>query len=115
MSTKLSKILACLLIASLAISGCSNQKVKIVGVERVNSFGYEGMPSANARPGYDILLIEVKTDEEISSFSDLVLKDNAGNSYPAGGLFSGKYIFEVPESAGDLTLVVKDTIEIPFP
>lgn len=90
-------------------------KVKIISVERANSFGYEGMPSANARPGYDILLIEIKTDEEISSFSDLVLKDNVGNSYSAGGLFSGKYIFEVPESAGDLTLVVKDAIKVPLP
>lgn len=34
MPTKLSKILVFLLIASLAISGCTSQKVKIISVER---------------------------------------------------------------------------------
>lgn len=115
MPTKLSKILIFLLIASLAISGCTSQKVKIVSVERVNSIGYEGMPSANARPGYDILLIEIETNEEISPFEDLVLKDSNGNSYSTSGLISGRYIFEIPESTGTLTLVVKDTIEVPLP
>ena len=115
MNTNLLKMFTSLLVITLLLTGCSSEKVKIVSVERVNSIGYEGMPSANARPGYDILLIEIETNEEISPFEDLVLKDSNGNSYPTSGLISGKYIFEVPESTGALTLVVKNTIEVPLP
>ena len=116
MNTNLLRMFSWLLVTSLLVAGCSNQKVKIISVERVNSFGYEGLPTANARPGYDILLVEIKTDEDISPFGgDLVLKDDKGNSYPMGGRFSGKYIFQVPEGANNLTLVVKDTIEVSLP
>jgi len=101
--------------ASLLFIGCSNQKDKIVSVERVKSFGPAGA-TANARPGYDILLVEISTDEEISPFGgDLVVKDDSDNSYPMAGLFEGKYIFEVPEGAKNLKLIVKDSIEIQFP
>ena len=116
MSTKPLKLLSMLFITGLLISGCANQKVKIVSVERVNSFGYEGMQQANASPGYDIFLVEIQTDEEISPFGgDLVLEDDKCNSYPMYGLFSGKYIFEVPETTTNLTLVVKGTIRVPLP
>lgn len=116
MSAKHLKIAACLLAAALTFAGCLGQKAKIIGVERVYSIGYEGMPAAHARPGYVILLIELQTSEEISPFGgDLVLKDGAGNSYPGSGLFDGKYIFEAPENANNLTLVVKGDTEIPLP
>lgn len=91
------------------------EKVKIVSVERVNSIG-EGMTRANAHAGHDILLVEIETDEDILPFGDdLVLKDDRGKRYPVAGLLSGKYIFEVPETTKDLTLVVKGTIEVLLP
>ncbi len=115
MKTKTYKVLVCLLIASLLLTSCG-QKVRIVDVERVDTIGYEGMAQASPRPGNTFLLIELKTSEELSSSgSDLVLKDDQGNSYPGAGLFSGKYIFEVPLSADNFTLIVKDSIELPLP
>jgi hypothetical protein len=62
------------------------------------------------------VLIGLKTDQKISPFGgDLVLKDNSGNSYPMTGIYNGEYIFEVPQTVVNLTLDVKNTIEIPLP
>ncbi len=113
MNTKLSKVMVWFMLVSLLISSCASQKVKITSVERTKSFGYSGA-TASARPGYDILLIGVETSEEISPFGgDLALKDDAGNSYPMMGLFNSKYIFEVPETVKNLTLIVKGSISVP--
>ncbi len=115
MKRKVTIILICIMIASLILTGCGEQ-VKISKVERVNSFGYKGVGEATARAGYDILLIAIKSKEEISSFgSELVLKDGNGNRYPCAGMFSSKYIFEVPESADNLILVVNDSLEVKLP
>jgi hypothetical protein len=109
-------IFACLVVLLCSCAGCASQKVKIVSVKRVDTFGFPGMQAAKARPGYDILLIAIKTDEDISPFGgDLVLKDNNGNSYPNLGLFTQQYIFEVPKTVNKFTLVVKNTIEVPLP
>lgn len=110
-----------LFVISLLFVSCSSQKAKtdgaeIISVERVDSIEFEGMPPATVRSGYDLLLIEIETDEEISPLGgDLVVKDSEGNSHNMGGLIDGKYIFEVPETARILTLVIKGTIEIPLP
>ncbi len=90
-------------------------QIKIVGVERVKSFGAPGA-TARARPGYDILLIGIDTKEKLSPLgADLILVDDGGNRYTNMGFFQGKYIFEVPETAKKLTLVVKGTINVPVP
>lgn len=95
--------------------GNASQKVQIVSVQRDSSLGNSQTVKANNRPGYDYVLIGLKTDQKISPFGgDLVLKDNSGNSYPMTGLYNGEYIFEVPQTVVNLTLVVKNTIEIPL-
>ena len=103
-----------MLILSLALSGCG-QTVKVTNVERTNTFGYKGVGEATARSGYDFLLITVKTKEDLaSSIGDMSLKDGDGNIYPCAGLFSSQFIFEVPESAEDLVLVVNGVGEAPL-
>jgi hypothetical protein len=109
MNKKLLITIVCLFIVSLLIVGCS----RIASVERVNSFGFPGMAQANARPGYDILLIDINTTAE--DISSLVLTDKAGNQYPSMGLFDSKYIFEVRESAQGLTLVINNKTRVPLP
>lgn len=102
------------LILSLFLSGCG-QSVKVTNVERTNTFGYKGVGEAAARSGYDFLLITLKTKEDLaSSIGDMSLKDGDGNIYPCAGLFSSQFIFEVPESAEDLVLVVNGVGEAPL-
>jgi len=111
---KLFVLVACILILSLVLSGCG-QSVKVTKVERTDTFGYKGVGEATARSGYDFLLVTVKTKEDLaSSIGDMSLKDGDGNIYPCAGLFSSQFIFEVPESADDLVLVVKDIGEAPL-
>ncbi len=104
-----------ILILSLFLSGCG-QAVNVPNVERTNTFGFKGVGEANARSGYDFLLVTVKMKAEDlnSSIGNMSLKDGDGNVYPCAGLFSGQFIFEVPESAEDLVLVVKDIGEAPL-
>ena len=115
MKQKLFVLVACILILSLVLSGCG-QTVKVTNVERTNTFGYKGVGEATARSGYDFLLVTVKMKAEdlASSMGDMSLKDGDGNIYPCAGLFSSQFIFEVPESAVDLVLVVKDIGEAPL-
>ena len=114
MKQKIFGLVGCLVILSLVLSGCG-QSVKVTNVERTNTFGIEGLGEAKARSGFDFLLITLKSNEDFtSSTADLVLKDGDGNTYPCAGIFSSQFIFEVPESANDLTLVVKDSTELPL-
>jgi len=108
-------LVVCILILNLGLSGCG-QSVNVTNVERTNTFGYKGVGEAAARSGYDFLLVTVKMKAEdlASSMGDMSLRDGDGNTYPCAGLFSSQFIFEVPESAEDLVLVVKDKGEAPL-
>jgi hypothetical protein len=93
----------------------SGEQVKILKVERVQSFGAPGAV-AHASPGNVILLFSLDTKMDLLPFaSDLTLIDDSGKKYPVMGLYELKYIFEVPENAKKLTLVVKGTIDVPVP
>jgi hypothetical protein len=119
MNRKTTSLVAFLLLSIVLLAACGSgtpePSTRIQDVERVNSFGMAGS-TANARPGHDILLVSLQTDEEINPFgSDLVLVDAAGAEYPMMGLYQMKYIFEVPEDAQELVLVVKGSERVPLP
>jgi hypothetical protein len=100
--------------------------IQVLGVERTDSLTLAGQ-TASAHAGHDILLVEVRvkgvvplacvgTTEGCRPLSmgywDLV--DEAGARYAVAGLFEGKLIFEVRESARGLALWLGDEVSIPL-
>jgi len=116
MRSRCGKVFLCMVLLVVLLTSCSSGGVKVKSVEQVDSIGYEGMGQASAKPGYVLMLLDIRSKEDFSSnWAALVLRDGAGTQYSCAGLFDSKYIFEVKKNTKYLILVVNVTEEVPLP
>lgn len=105
--------------AASSSSGGLPSDLKVASVDRVTTLTL-GNTHSEAHAGNVYLLVQLAgvaglTADNMSLLSDMVLTDASGNRYPNLGLTSGKFIFEVPNTAKGLKLVVGDNVSAPLP